>query len=117
MQLGDRFQVIVCAPGSLLVVRKGQTHDFGPHENWDGWIMLLRPEFVLHPPAPVREIPFAGDLARRPERMPVGNGTLRTVTGVVAQMREDSQLDGPLGVVKTLLLHQLHALLTRLGLL
>ena len=111
------FRPIVCAPGSLLVVRKGQAHNFGPHENWDGWIVLFRPEFVLPPLAPVREIPFAVDLARLPEHMPLGDGALRTVTGAVAQMREDSQLHGSLGEVKTLLLHQLHALLTRLGLL
>lgn len=74
------FRTIICAPGSLLVVRKGRAHNFGPHEIWDGWIVLFSPEFVLFSLAPVCEIPFAVDLARLQ------------------------------GEAKTLLLHQLHAL-------
>lgn len=111
------FRPVVCAPGSLLVVRQGQAHNFGPHENWDGWIVLFRPEFVLPPSVPMRQPAFAADLVRLPEHMPLDNDALDTVTRALAQMREDSQLQGPLAEVKTLLLHQLHALLTRLGLL
>lgn len=111
------FRPIVCTPGSLLVVREGQAHNFGPDENWDGWIVLFRSEFVLPHSVPMREVQFALNTARLPEYMLLDQVALRTFTGVVVQMREDSQLSGPNPEIKRLLLHQLYVLLTRLALL
>lgn len=108
------FRPVECSIGSLVVVRPGQAHNFGPNEDWDGWIVLFRQEFVLPNSTPTREIKFAGDLARLPEHMTLEGAALRTVSGVFAQMREDSQADGARTVVEALLRYQLHALLARL---
>ena len=45
LQLLD-FEPYSCMEGSLVVVRPGQTHSFGEDEDWEGWILLVRPEFL-----------------------------------------------------------------------
>jgi hypothetical protein len=47
------FRPILCEPGSLLILRPGQAHNFGFEEAWDGWIILFRPEFL--PPSPATD--------------------------------------------------------------
>ena len=44
-QLVD-FRPVACRSGSVLFVRPGQLHDFGPDMEWDGWMLLFRPEFL-----------------------------------------------------------------------
>lgn len=111
------FLPVACAPGSLLVLRPGQAHNFGRDECWDGWVMLFRPEFVLPTSTMPRDLKFAFDLERLPEHLVLGGNELLTVTGAIEQMREDTQLSAPLNEVHTLLHHQLYALLTRLSIL
>lgn len=111
------FKPVPCAPGSLLVLRPGQAHNFGSDEDWDGWIVLFRPEFVLPVSTAPRDLKFAVDLERLPEHFVLGGNELRTMTCSIEQMREDTQLDAPLDDVHALLRHQLHALLTRLSIL
>ncbi|KQV94965.1 AraC family transcriptional regulator [Rhizobacter sp. Root1221] len=111
------FKPIPSAPGSLLVLRPGQAHNFGHDEDWDGWVVLFRPEFVLPVSTTARNLKFAVDLERLPEHIVMGDDLLRIVTGSIEQMREDTQLDAPLDDVHALLRHQLHALLTRLSIL
>jgi AraC-like DNA-binding protein len=111
------FKSITCEPGSLLVLRAGQTHNYGPDEDWDGWNVLLRPEFALPVSTTSRDLKFAPDLARLPEHMVLGSEDLRKVTGLLEQMREDTLIDAPQEDVHALLRHQLHALLVRLSIL
>lgn len=111
------FKPVPCAPGSLLGLRPGHAHNFGHDEDWDGWIVLFRPEFVLPASTAPRDLKFAVDLERLPEHLVLGGNELRTVTGSIEQMREDTKLDAPLDDVHALLRHQLHALLTRLSIL
>ncbi len=40
------FESITCSPGSLLVVRPGQVQRFNMNNNWQGWVLILRPEFL-----------------------------------------------------------------------
>lgn len=111
------FRPVACAPGSLLVLRPGQAHNFGRNEDWDGWVVLFRPEFALPASTAPRDLKFAVDLERLPEHFVLGGNELRTVTGAIEQMREDTQLSAPPNDVHALLHHQLYALLTRLSIL
>ncbi|MDM0020027.1 helix-turn-helix domain-containing protein [Variovorax saccharolyticus] len=111
------FKSICCQPGSLLVLRPGQAHNYGSDEDWDGLNVLFRPEFVLPVSATMRDSKLAVDLARLPEHVLLGSDDLRRVTDSIQQMREDTLIDAPLEDVHALLRHQLHALLTRLSIL
>lgn len=111
------FEPIRCAPGSLLVLRPGQAHNFGREEDWDGWIVLFRPEFVLPIPSAARSLKLAIDLERLPAHLALLGKELLTVTRSIEQMRADAQLEAPLDDVNALLRHQLHGLLTRLSIL
>jgi AraC-like DNA-binding protein len=111
------FKPISCAPGSLLYLRPGQAHNFGRDENWNGWIVLSRSEFVLPASTAPNNLKLAIDLERLPEHIVLKGNELRTVTGSIEQMREDTQLGGPPDDINALLRHQLHALLTRLSIL
>ncbi len=111
------FKPISCEPGSLLVLRAGQAHNYGRDEDWDGWNVLFRPEFVLPVSTLLRDLKLAVDLDRLPEHIVLSGSDLRTVTDSIQQMREDSRVDAPIDDVHTLLRHQLHALLTRLAIL
>ena len=111
------FEPIRCAPGSLLAIRPGQAHNYGRSEEWDGWNVLFRPEFVLPVSGATRSLKLAVDLQRLPEHMVLGSKHLRTVTRSIEQMHADARLEAPFDDVNALLRHQLHALLTRLRIL
>jgi len=111
------FRSLTCQPGSLLVLRPGQAHNYGDDQDWDGWNVLFRPEFVL----PVSRTPgdprLAVDLERLPEHLLLNIDELQKVTDAIQRMRDDTLIDAPLEDVHALLRHQLHALLTRLSIL
>ncbi len=111
------FKSISCEPGSLLVLRAGQAHNYGRDEDWDGWNVLFRPEFVLPVSTPSRDLKLAVDLDRLPEHIVLSGSDLRTVMDSIQQMREDTRVDAPIDDVHALLRHQLHTLLTRLAIL
>lgn len=111
------FKPIPCVPGSLLVLRPGQAHNYGQDEDWDGWNVLFRPEFVLPVSTQPRDLGLAVDMDRLPEHIVLGGDHLQAVTDSILQMREDTRFDAPPDDVHALLRHQLHALLTRLAIL
>ena len=111
------FKSISCEPGSLLVLRAGQAHNYGQDEDWDGWNLLFRPEFVLPVSTTSHDLKLALDLERLPEHTALNSEELRKVTDLFQQMREDTLIDAPQEEVHALLRHQLHTLLTRLSIL
>lgn len=111
------FEPIRCGPGTLLAIRPGQAHNYGRTEDWDGWNVLFRPEFVLPVSGATRSLKLAVDLQRLPDHMVLDGKQLRTVTASIAQMHADAQLEAPIDDLNALLRHQLHALLTRLNIL
>ncbi|MBP1205994.1 AraC-like DNA-binding protein [Duganella sp. 1411] len=111
------FEPVSCKPGSLLVVRSGQAHNYGRDEDWDGWNVLFRPEFVLPVSTTPRDPRHAVDLVRLPQHVLLSSQELRQVTDSIQQMGEDTVIDAPLEDAHALLRHQLHALLTRLSIL
>ncbi len=108
------FEPITCAPGSLLMVRPGQAHNFGRGDDWEGWMVLFRPEFVLPVSRAARSLELAIDLERLPWHMALPGREVLTVTRLIEQMHADAKLDAPLEDLNALLRHQLNALLTRL---
>jgi AraC-like DNA-binding protein len=111
------FKSISCELGSLLVVRAGQAHNYGQSEDWDGWNLLFRPEFVLPVSTTSHDLKLALNLERLPEHVVLSSQELRKATDLLQQMREDTLIDAPQDDVHALLRHQLHTLLTRLSIL
>lgn len=109
------FKPIPCEPGSLLALRPGQTHNFGLEEEWDGWMILFRPEFLLPSPGAAPDLKLMVGLERLPEQLSLGDHELHRVTDAIAQMREDAGIDAPPKEVHALLRYQLYALLLRLS--
>ena len=111
------FVPVRCAPGSLLVLRAGQAHNFGRDDDWDGWVVLFRPEFLLPSTAVSGDLKLAVELDALTEHLVLRGEELRVVKASIQQMRSDAQLEAPLDVAQALLRHQLLALLTRLSIL
>jgi AraC-like DNA-binding protein len=94
------FESVRCKPGSLLGIRPGQAHRFGDERDWDGWIVLYRPEAITQR--------MTAHLAlREPEQ--------RLVTGAIVQMKEDTRMTSPVAQLNALLRQLLSALLLRLS--
>lgn len=111
------FKPISCEPGSLVFVRAGQVHNYGQGEDWDGWNILFRPEFVLPASMTAHDFKTVLDIERLPEHLILNRQELGTITDLLQQIQEDAKIDGLQEDVNALLRHQLHTLLTRLRIL
>jgi AraC-like DNA-binding protein len=111
------FQPVRCEPGSLLVLRPGQAHQLGVEEEWDGWFILFRPEFLPPAPPAASDLELVVGLDRLPWSVRLSGSELRDVTQAVARMREDAAIEAPPRDVHALLRYQLCALLVRLSIL
>ena len=109
------FEPVSCNPGTLIALRPGQAHNFGRDENWDGWIVLFRPEFLLPTLSPSSDIKLAFDFERLPNFLNLDSDELRRALDSIVQMREDSLINAPSENVHTLLRYQLYAFVTWLG--
>ncbi len=111
------FKPIHCKPGSLLVLHPSQAEQFDLEQDWDAWIVLFRPEFLLPPQvtAPVSDLKLAGGLEDLTEHLCLQEHEHRIVTDTMVQMREDSRIEAPSAEVHALLRHQLYALMLRLS--
>jgi AraC-like DNA-binding protein len=98
------------------VVRAGQAHRFGPDGEWDGWVLLFRPEF-LSPSAAHAERRLANVLDQLKEHLVLPPESLRAVVEAIRQMHSDAKLVAQRDEVHALLHSQLNALLLRLGIL
>ena len=109
------FKPIPCEPGTLLVLRPGQVHNFGFDEEWDGWIILFRPEFFLPSSASASDLKLRAGYEKLPEHLTLCQHGLQKFIDSLAQMNEDTGMDAPLDVIHALLRYQLYALLARLN--
>ncbi|CUH95840.1 hypothetical protein P22_1925 [Propionispora sp. 2/2-37] len=109
------FDPISCNPGALIALRPGQAHNFGRDENWDGWVVLFRPEFLLPTLSPSSDLELTFDFERLPSFLNLNSDELRRVLDSIVQMREDSLINASSEDVHTLLRYQLYALVTWLG--
>jgi AraC-like DNA-binding protein len=110
------FKLIARKPGSLLAASPAQAHRFGFEQEWDGWVVLFRPEFLLssQATAPVTDLRLTARLERMPEHLCLQEHERHIVTGAIVQMRKDCRIEAPPEYVHALLRHQLYALILRL---
>lgn len=110
------FEFFDCTVGSLLILQPGQVQRFDERTDWDGWLVLFRPE-LLQPrerATPVSEL----ELFRQVEALPTHLRTLGSERAAVAEsvgrMAHDSKNPDQVRAMNALLRHQLQALLVRL---
>ena len=108
------FEHVRCGPGSVLVLLPGKTHSFGDAQDWDGWMVLFRPEFLwAAAPAAQDQAPVDG-LDGLPTAWELGSNIAPVVARAIAQMHQDTQTHAASLHANALLRYQLYALLTRL---
>ena len=113
------FEPIACEAGSVLTIRPFQTHRFGLEEDWDGLILLFRPDFLVSSQQPPEGSVSSQSLGL--ERLDVHRllpvPERRTVEEAILRMKMDAATDVPAPELHALLRHQLYALLLRLRIL
>ncbi|MEC5317697.1 AraC family transcriptional regulator [Brenneria populi subsp. brevivirga] len=87
IQLLD-FEPCPGEPGSLFIVRPGQAHNFGENEDWDGWVLLARPEFLW--PASSHDNFRSFDIGSLPACLHVDARDLHRATTTIMWMMEDA---------------------------
>lgn len=108
------FESVRCEPGSLLVLRPGKAHSFGQDEDWDGWMILFRSEFLWASSATAPDRTAASGLDALPAHLTLDAAEMPVVTAAIAQMREDARMDAASPNVHALLRYQLYTLLARI---
>lgn len=108
------FLPVVCAPGSLLVLRPGQVHRLGDSQDWEGWMVLFRSEFLPSEAQTATDLLPALGLDRLPEHMVQASPDFEATQEAIARMRQDSTRTAPPKDIHALLRYQLCALLLRL---
>lgn len=111
------FAPIRLQAGSVLMARPGQAQQFDVDSDWDGWLILFQPEFLLPSDAWRRGRTDDGaEAAWLGQHLRLEAELAHRVQDAIAQLRADSQLAVPRNPLHALLRHQLQALLIRLGL-
>lgn len=112
------FESIACEPGSLLILQPGQVHRFDAATDWQGWVLLYRPEFRMPressmSPGELEVFQYLDDM---PVHFSLNESEQPVVTASIARMFEDARIKAVPGILHALLRNQLYALLIRLHL-
>ena len=91
------FEPVMCTAGTLLIIRPDQAHNFGSDEDWDGWLVLLRPALLLSGTGTLGGANDAAVLQRLPERICLGTKELERAEEDIRRIRDDALL----GTVKS----------------
>lgn len=112
------FESITCEPGSLLILQPGQVHRFDAATDWQGWVLLYRPEFRQPRESPMSpdELEVFQYLEDLPVHLALGESEQQVVTASITRMFEDARINAGAGILHALLRNQLYALLIRLHL-
>ena len=111
------FKPVHCAERSILSIQPAQSHRFNFDHDWDGWMIIFRPEFLLSNQISKgfldlkRMLDFdssSGCLALDFEQFDVA-------TNAVTLMQKDLNTEAAPENIHALLRHQLHALVLRLA--
>ncbi|MED1791410.1 helix-turn-helix transcriptional regulator [Brevibacillus nitrificans] len=109
------FEPIPCKEGTLIVVTPGQVHNFGHDDNWDGWVILFREEFLLPASLTLSELNLTFDIGRTPNHLTLNNTELQRAITLIEQMVQDSFIQVAKEDVHMLLRFQLYAFVTWLN--
>lgn len=105
-----------CGAGSWLVVRPGQVQRYDTTSRWDGWQVVVRPEFLLpvqRGAASVETATYAS-LEALPTHIILDTAEHRAAMACVRQMQVDAEGAAPERLRHPLLRHQLYSLVLRL---
>jgi len=83
------FEPCADGVGSLVIVRPGQAHSFGENEDWDGWILLVRPDFLWAASSP-EGMRLGFDMKRLPSCICLDAGDLERAATAMQWMRLDA---------------------------
>lgn len=83
------FEPWLGASGSLIMVRPGQAHNFGEGEEWDGWILLVRPDF-LRPASSPKDLHLGFDIERFPACVRIDAKGLERAESTIRWMSQDA---------------------------
>ena len=108
------FLPVLCGPGSLIVLRPGQVFGLGESQDWDGWMVLFRSEFLPSDAQTTADLLPALGLDGLPEHMVLAPPDFDATQEVIARMRQDATRTAPPQDVHALLRYQLCAILLRL---
>ncbi|MGJ4931551.1 AraC family transcriptional regulator [Bradyrhizobium sp. HKCCYLS2038] len=111
------FEPVQCAPGSILILRPGQVHSFGPDLDWEGWLVLFLPEFVPTVSDVPADLTPGRMLERMPEHIRLDPKAFRATNDAIVTMADEARSDVQAEIVHTLLRYQLCTLILRLHLL
>jgi AraC-like DNA-binding protein len=111
------FRPVHCGPGSLLSIQPAQAHRFNFEQDWDGWMVVFRPEFLLssQPLLPVSELRYGVGFDVVPQHLALEGGEFQIIKDAIDQMRKDATIEAPTEQIHSLLRHQLYALVLRLN--
>jgi len=112
------FAPHVCAARTWLMLRPGQIQRYDFSQEWEGWLIVYRPEFLLPLGniANLDELSMVGSLENLPNWLDLSESEHAAALSAVIQMSNDSRLAAPVADINALLRHQLYALLLRLQL-
>ena len=112
------FNAIPCRPGSLLALRPEQALHFNMQANWNGWVVIFRPQFLapLRTTVRIDELKGHASLQSLPNHMALAGDEHRAVLDTITRMHADSASGWPADELHPLLRHQLYSLLLRLHL-
>jgi len=106
------FESIPCKKGTIIVVKPGQVHNFGHDENWDGWVILFREEFLLPNSLILNELNLAFDIGRTSNHIALNNIELDRAIIMIEQIVQDSSIQAAKEDVHMLLKFQLYSFVT-----
>lgn len=108
------FQTILQKPGESLLIRPGQVHRFHNTDDWDGWLVAFRPEFLLHELA-MKEGNWLEKFRHLPEKQTIPAASYPFLNNCLNQIRYCLNLQADGSRLELLLRLQLYSLLTMLG--
>lgn len=108
------FEYVHCGLGSVLVLHPGKAHSFGDAQDWDGWMVLFRPEFLWATAPAAQDQALIDGLDGLPTGWELDSDSAPVFAQAIAQMHQDTQTHAASLHAHALLRYQLYALLTRL---
>jgi AraC-like DNA-binding protein len=111
------FKRVTGKQGSLFMLQPSQAEQFDLSHDWDGWLILFRPEFLFaysHIERP-DNFDIASVLQALPEHFILHEPEYRITINTITQMAEDSKRKTTTSELNALMRYQLSALVLRLG--
>lgn len=107
------FKPIHAQAGSLLFLRSSQAHNFGTNDDWEGWLLLFKPEFLL--PLQTTALDLSDTYENLPACLQLENNDCQKIIDLMIQMKQDVMINALSKNMNALLRYQFYTLLLRLS--